>query len=126
MSLCAQKKRKVQNNKALWDEEIAYLLADLSDEYPNDYSYNSDNEFVPPNDAHVILDSDDDDEERILQEAACQQDDSAMMEKVIRENDSTSMKKFPFMKSECFFQPLSGNNPIDFFRHFLPTVSWMK
>ena len=43
-------KRRIQNKKALTNEEIVNLLAELSDEYPSDYSYNSDSdeEFFPP------------------------------------------------------------------------------
>ncbi|KFM83242.1 PiggyBac transposable element-derived protein 4, partial [Stegodyphus mimosarum] len=93
------------------------------DEYSSDFSYNSDSDekFVPPTHGHDISDSDDDDDddEGVVQEAACQQDDSTMVENIVWENDSTSMKQFPFMKSECLLQPVSGNNPIDFFRHFL-------
>ncbi|XP_035210109.1 WASH complex subunit 5-like [Stegodyphus dumicola] len=42
------KKGKFNIKKAFTDNEIANLLAELSDEYQSDFSYDSDEEFVPP------------------------------------------------------------------------------
>ncbi|GFT52827.1 hypothetical protein NPIL_581131 [Nephila pilipes] len=47
------------------------------------YDRDSNEEFLPPTDAHDISDSDDDDEERIMPEATNQQGDSAVVENII-------------------------------------------
>ncbi|KAK9680277.1 BESS motif [Popillia japonica] len=40
-------------------------------------------------------------------------------ENVIWQDDSTSMKVFPFTKTECLLQPVPGSDPIHYFRHIL-------
>ncbi|GFS33369.1 hypothetical protein NPIL_344521, partial [Nephila pilipes] len=54
----APKERKIKNSKPLTHAEIANLLAELSNKYPNNFSHDSesDEEFVPPTEAHDILD----------------------------------------------------------------------
>lgn len=58
--LCPQK-RKMHSNKPLTFDKIASLLAELSDVYRSDVSYDRDEEFIPPQGAHVILDSEEED-----------------------------------------------------------------
>lgn len=111
-----QKRKRQSNNKPLTDDEIAKLLDELSDEYPSDISYDSDEEFIPHQGDHDISDSADEDLHD-LQEATCLQHNSAVVRNVIWENDPTTMEQFPFTKSECLLQTVSGDNPIDYFRH---------
>ncbi|GFY79539.1 piggyBac transposable element-derived protein 4 [Trichonephila inaurata madagascariensis] len=93
------------------DESEEYL-DDESDEYSSDFNFENISDYN-------ISDSEDEDDKQLVHTATCQPHDSAMEENIIWENDSTSMMLFPFTKSECLLQPVSGDNPIDYFFHFL-------
>lgn len=113
------KKAKWQHNRALTDEELAkYIEENLSDECESLFSSTGEDEYVPDSDASENSNIEVD-EEYIADVLTHQGQESDVVGPVVWENDSTSMKSFPFTKCESLLQPIVGNDPIDYFLHIL-------
>lgn len=112
------KRSKREMERALTDAELLDIFeGDLSDHVDEDFDSGSDDEFVP-NVSSSDENSEADPEENMERGQAIYQGEP-ISEEITWESDSDSMNFFHFTKTENFVAPVTGNDPLDYFRHIL-------
>lgn len=114
------KKRRWEDKNPLTEAAIVKIIEDeLFDDLDSDFEFVSEDEYVPNDDTSETSNAESLDEQENIVLIPTMQQATPGSENVIWQDDSTSIKVFPFTKTECLLQPVPGSDPIHYFRHIL-------